>query len=68
MADHGWRPDGEDREILARLAAGETVEVIARNIRMSERTVRRRLHAMAEQLGVGTTMQVVVYAVRSGAI
>lgn len=62
--DGTWLLTEADREILARLASGDTVEVIARHVRMSERTVRRRLRSMAEELGVDTTIEVVVRAVR----
>lgn len=62
--DEAWVPNGDDREILARLASGETIDSVARHVQMSERTVRRRLRAMAEALGVETTIQVVVRAVR----
>jgi DNA-binding NarL/FixJ family response regulator len=59
------RPPGADLEILRLLADGLTVDVVARRVGMSERTVRRRLRAMADETGVATTMELVVYAVRS---
>lgn len=68
----GWSdprgPHDDDRRILALLADGATIEIVARHVRMSERTVRRRLRAMAAELGVETTIQVVVHAVRTGLI
>ncbi len=59
-----WSPAAVDLTILARLADGETVDTTARHVGLSERTVRRRLRAMADELGVDTTIEVVVYAVR----
>jgi DNA-binding NarL/FixJ family response regulator len=66
--ERSWASGQEDREILARLAEGETIDVIARHVRMSERTIRRRLRAMADVIGVETTIEVVVFAVRQGLI
>jgi DNA-binding NarL/FixJ family response regulator len=61
-----WTPDDEsDLAILRHLAAGATVEVVARRVGLSERTVRRRLRAMADALGVDTTIETVVHAVRA---
>jgi DNA-binding NarL/FixJ family response regulator len=60
----GWTPDPADLAILGRLARGETVEVVARQVGLSERTVRRRLRGMADDLGLDTTIEVVVHAVR----
>jgi DNA-binding NarL/FixJ family response regulator len=60
----GWAPPPADVEILRMLADGYTVDVVARRIGLSERTVRRRLRTMADSAGVGTTVEVIVYAVR----
>jgi DNA-binding NarL/FixJ family response regulator len=66
MSDpRGWAPDQSDLEILCRLADGHTVETVARRVQLSERTVRRRLRAMADEAGVGSTMELVVRAVRA---
>jgi DNA-binding NarL/FixJ family response regulator len=54
----------DDLRILRMLADGYTVDVVARRIGLSERTVRRRLRTMADDAGVGTTVEVIVYAVR----
>jgi DNA-binding NarL/FixJ family response regulator len=59
-----WEPDPGDLEILRRLADGETTEAVARHVGVSERTVRRRLRAVADEIGVDTTIEVVIYAVR----
>lgn len=59
-----WLPSGDDRKILSLLASGATIDSVARHTQLSERTVRRRLRAMAAALGVDSTIQVVVCAVR----
>jgi DNA-binding NarL/FixJ family response regulator len=60
-----WTPETADLEILALLAEGQTVESISRRIGVSERTVRRRLRAIADGIGVDSTIEAVVYAVRA---
>lgn len=68
--DAGTTPsvDRTDLAILTLLAAGSTVDVVARTVGLSERTVRRRLRLIADDLGVETTIEVVVKAVRAGLI
>ena len=51
-------------EILRLLAQGLTVETVARRLEMSERTVRRKVRAVADELGVDSTIEAVVWAVR----
>lgn len=63
-----WTPEEGDLEILRHLAEGQTVGVVARRVGLSERTVRRRLRTMADEMGVDTTIEVVVQAVRSSMI
>jgi DNA-binding NarL/FixJ family response regulator len=63
-----WSPDKGDLEILRLTADGHTVEAVARRVGLSERTVRRRLRAVADGIGVDSTIEAVVYAVRSGHI
>lgn len=63
-----WRPAPEDVRILALLAEGMTTDVIARRVGLSERTVRRRLRTVADDLGVDSSIEVVVHAVRCGLI
>jgi DNA-binding NarL/FixJ family response regulator len=57
-------PPLTDLEVLRLLADGLTVDVVARRVGMSERTVRRRLRRMADEAGVGTTVELIVHAVR----
>jgi DNA-binding NarL/FixJ family response regulator len=61
---HGWNPDPRDLQILRFLIEGLTTEAIARRLDISDRTVRRRLQSSADALGVSSTLQVVVEAVR----
>ncbi|MCM0620653.1 helix-turn-helix domain-containing protein [Nocardioides bruguierae] len=63
-----WRPDREDLRLLSLMAQGLTIEAVAREVGMSVRTVRRRVRAVGEHLGVETTMESVVWAVRAGLI
>jgi DNA-binding CsgD family transcriptional regulator len=57
-----------DTQMLRMLADGHTIEVIARRLEVSERTVRRRLRVLADEAGVTTTIELVVHAVRHGII
>jgi DNA-binding NarL/FixJ family response regulator len=60
--------DRTDLRIVALLAEGHTLDVVARQVGLSGRTVRRRLRLIAEELGVETTIEVVVHAVRADLI
>ncbi len=60
--------DTIDLRILALLAEGVTVDGVARRVGLSGRTVRRRLRVLADDVGVETTIETVVHAVRSGLI
>jgi len=60
--------DPIDEQLLRLLSEGSTLEVAARRSGLSERTARRRLRALADDLGVDTTMQLVVHVVRAGLI
>ena len=65
MVDSDWQPTADDLLILRLLSQGHTTEVVARRLDRSERTVRRRLRAIADEIGVDSTIEAVVYAVRS---
>jgi DNA-binding NarL/FixJ family response regulator len=64
------KPQGLNRlapdqlDILRLLAQGLTIEAIARRLNVSERTVRRKVRAVAVELGVDSTIEAVVWAVR----
>jgi DNA-binding NarL/FixJ family response regulator len=64
LAERHWQPSQRDLEILRLLVDGMTLEAIGRRLSVSERTIRRRLQAAADALGVDSTLQVVVEAVR----
>ncbi|WP_141014661.1 helix-turn-helix domain-containing protein [Nocardioides sambongensis] len=68
LADDGWEPADEDLAILRLLAEGFTTDVIAARVGLSERTVRRRLRQCADELGLDSSIEVVVHAVRRGVI
>jgi DNA-binding NarL/FixJ family response regulator len=63
-----WRPSALDVEILRLLSQGHTTHAIARRVRISERTVRRRLRTVADGFGVDSSIEAVVRAVRIGLI
>src|ERR671926_129782 len=54
----------EDLELLALAAEGLPPGVIGSRLGLSERTVRRRLTRLCERLGVSTTVEAIVIAVR----
>jgi DNA-binding NarL/FixJ family response regulator len=53
-------------DILARVARGDTDRRIATALRVSERTVRRRLHMIFSKLGVASRIQAGIYAAKIG--
>ena len=57
-----------DLELLAMLAAGLQFGSIARRLDTSDRTIRRRIRAVCDRLGVGTTVEAVVWAARRGLV
>jgi DNA-binding CsgD family transcriptional regulator len=64
----GIRLDQEDLRLLALLAEGMPVSSVARRVAMSDRTIRRRIRAICEQLGVKATVQAIVWAARRGLV
>jgi len=50
--------------VLSLLARGHTVDAIAHRLSMSERTVRRKVRGVCDGLGVETTIEAIVWAVR----
>ncbi|MEU0154000.1 helix-turn-helix domain-containing protein [Micromonospora fulviviridis] len=58
--------DEEDLRLLRLLATGVPLETVARRSGMSERTVRRRIRAICDRLGVTAPIQAVVWAARRG--
>jgi DNA-binding NarL/FixJ family response regulator len=66
MAESATRLDDQEIELIRLLAEGLTTDRIARRLRISERTVRRRTRALCDRVGVPTAVQVVVWAARNG--
>jgi DNA-binding NarL/FixJ family response regulator len=60
--------DDEERAIVQLFANGLVLDAIARRLSLSERTVRRRIRALCDRLGVHTPVQVVVLAARQGVL
>ena len=54
----------DEIEVLRLMAAGLTVEAVARRLDVSERTVRRRTRSACTTAGVDTTVEAIVWAVR----
>ena len=54
----------DDRALLSLLARGQTTASVASRLDCSERTVRRRLRGICDALGVRSSMEAVVLAVR----
>jgi DNA-binding CsgD family transcriptional regulator len=59
-------PTPEERNLLARMAAGSTDESIARRLGISDRQVRRRIARLLKQLGVSSRFAAGAEAVRRG--
>jgi DNA-binding NarL/FixJ family response regulator len=56
--------DAEDLRLLRLLSEGLPLEAVARQLYLSDRTVRRRTRAICERLRVSTPIEAVVWAVR----
>jgi DNA-binding NarL/FixJ family response regulator len=56
----------EERQILARIAKGETNRDIAARLHLSERTVRRRIENLYSKLHLADRIDAALYAARSG--
>jgi DNA-binding NarL/FixJ family response regulator len=56
----------QDVELLRLLVQGLPLDCVARRMRTSERTVRRRTRAICNRLDVGASIQAVVWAAHEG--
>ncbi|MDT0300564.1 LuxR C-terminal-related transcriptional regulator [Streptomonospora sp. DSM 45055] len=54
----------DELQLLAEIATGVTTDVAARRLELSARTLRRRLRAICDELGVNTPIEAVVWAAR----
>jgi DNA-binding NarL/FixJ family response regulator len=68
MSDTGRRTpdelDEDDVTLLRLLSSGQTTAGVATRLDCSERTVRRRMRGICDELGVRSSMEAVVLAVR----
>jgi DNA-binding NarL/FixJ family response regulator len=64
----GAELSGQDVELLVLLADGLSLDAVARRVNASERTVRRRVRAICDRLGMSSTIQVVAWAARKGLV
>jgi DNA-binding NarL/FixJ family response regulator len=58
----------QDVELLGLLARGLPLDAVARRLNTSERTVRRRVKAICDRLGVTASIEAVVWAARQGLV
>ena len=57
-----------ESEVLRKLTSGRTARAIARELGVSERTVRKHLEHVYEKLGVHDRLGAVLLALRTGAL
>jgi DNA-binding NarL/FixJ family response regulator len=60
--------NAQDVELLRLLASGLPLGSVARRLSTSERTVRRRVRAICDHLGCGSSIQAVAWAARRGLV
>jgi DNA-binding NarL/FixJ family response regulator len=58
----------QEVELLRLLAEGLPVDAVARRMSTSERTIRRRVRAICDRLGVGAPITAVAWAAHRGLI
>ena len=58
----------EERIILRLMAGGLPLDSVAQHTGLSSRTVRRRLRALCDRLGVAHPIQAIVWAARRGVV
>ena len=51
--------------VLRLMAEGDTIDVVARKLEVSERTVRRKARSACDKVGCETTIEAIVWAVRN---
>lgn len=59
-------PAPDELAVLRLMAEGDTIDVVARKLDVSERTVRRKARSACDTLGCETTIEAIVWAVRHG--
>jgi DNA-binding NarL/FixJ family response regulator len=73
LAAGNAQPDGvrltpREREVLAEVARGRSNREIARELTLSEKTVKAHVSAILTKLGVQDRTQAALYAVRTGLV
>ena len=58
----------QDLTLLALTAGGLQLDLVARRLGVSERTLRRRMRRVCDRIGVVSPIEAVVWAVRRGLI
>lgn len=58
----------DDIDLIRLVAQGLTLEAISRRQNVSERTLRRRIRALCERIGVEAPIQLAVWAARTGVV
>ncbi|SEB91518.1 regulatory protein, luxR family [Nocardioides exalbidus] len=61
-------PADDELRVLRLMAEGDTIDVVARKLEISERTVRRKARSACDTLGCETTIEAIVWAVRRGLV
>lgn len=59
---------GGEIQVLATIGAGLTFDAAARELGISDRTIRRRVRDVCDRVGVETTIEAVTWAARRGLI
>jgi DNA-binding NarL/FixJ family response regulator len=62
----GTPVDAQDRDLLTLLVAGHKDEAIAHQLRISRRTVQRRIRRLMDKIGANSRSQVILQAARRG--
>lgn len=62
------RVTGHERALLCLLSEGHTAGTAARELGLSERTLRRRMRGICVRLRVSTPIEAIVWAARTGLI
>jgi DNA-binding NarL/FixJ family response regulator len=68
MTEPRMELDTDEIELIRLFADGVVHEAVARQLEVSERTVRRRIRALCDRFGVQTPVQLVVIAARNGVL